>query len=65
MILSNLLYLITSYVKTVFIDSVYSVGYLSITISKSKAGGVLPAMSAEISIITCSLVFPLDDEVLG
>jgi len=36
-----------------------------VTISKSNAGGVLDAISIEISIITCSLVFPEPDDALG
>ena len=63
--LRSLLYLITSYVNTVFMDSVYSVGYFSITISRSKTGGVLDSSSMAISIITCSLVFPPPAEDLG
>ena len=55
----------TSWVKTVFIDSVYSVGYFVITISKSNGAGVLVSRSIEISIITVSLVFPPEAEVLG
>jgi hypothetical protein len=35
------------------------------TNSKSKAGGVFPSSSPEISAITCSLVFPPAVDVLG
>jgi hypothetical protein len=63
--INSLLYLITSYVNTVFIDSVYSVGYFSITISKSNAGGVFVSKSIDISIIIYSLVLPPEAEVLG
>lgn len=46
-------------------DSLYIVGYFSMTNSKSNGGGVFPDKSIAISMITYSLVLPPDDEVLG
>jgi hypothetical protein len=46
-------------------DSVYSVGYFSITSSRSNTGGVFEAISIAISMITYSLVLPPAEEVRG
>jgi len=55
----------TSCARTVFIDSLYMVGYCSIIASKSNTGGVFDKTYSAIVAMTSSLDLPTPDEVLG
>lgn len=65
MTMSNLLYLITSWTNTVFIDSSYDVGYYLNTSSNGIASGVLLYTNVAISSMVSSLDLPTPAADLG